>query len=79
MVPLGHTPASGIDCTAIPGVMDVACSAGSCIVKKCLPGYKLSADYSTCVTSGNRFQVEGDALASDYGLEHVPLKRDAET
>jgi hypothetical protein len=76
MVPFGHTPARGVDCTAIPGVMDVACSAGACIAKKCLPGYKHSAEHLTCVPTGSPLQVVGDVLAAEYGLEHLPLKRD---
>ncbi|KAJ3540954.1 hypothetical protein NM688_g6153 [Phlebia brevispora] len=71
MVPFGRTPAHGVDCTAILGVMDVSCAAGSCLVERCLPGYTVSQDRSFCVRSN-----DVELLASEYGLEHIPLKRE---
>lgn len=49
MVPLGKTPARGVDCTAIPGVMDVTCTAGACVVRRCQPGYVVSLDGQYCL------------------------------
>ena len=39
----------GTDCTSIPGVADVSCMKGSCYIHKCMPGYQLSVDNSTCM------------------------------
>lgn len=71
----GRNPAHGVDCTAIPGVMDVACAAGTCIVHRCLPGYVVSLDGSFCIRQNAMTQLDGDINAAVYGLEHVPLKR----
>lgn len=74
MVPFGYMPARGVDCTAIPGVMDVACAAGTCVVHRCLPGYIVSQDRSFCVRKNAQ---DEELLASQYGLEHIPLKRES--
>lgn len=47
-LPLDQYTPSGVDCTSIPGVADVQCSAGSCAVERCLSGYIVSADGSEC-------------------------------
>lgn len=76
MVSFGLTPAHGVDCTAIPGVMDVSCVAGSCIVRRCQPGYVVSLDGSYCLHSETAAKIQnGDIPAALYGLEHVPLKK----
>ncbi|TBU34451.1 hypothetical protein BD311DRAFT_649633 [Dichomitus squalens] len=49
--PLDAFSPRGVDCTAIPGVADVACQAGACAVKRCAPGYEVSADGTFCLTS----------------------------
>lgn len=38
----------GQDCTAIPGVADVACQSGKCSVRHCMSGYVRSHDGSGC-------------------------------
>ena len=68
----GRTPADGVDCTAIPGVMDVSCAAGSCMVKRCMPGYFVSIDGTFCVRNA---LVTEEASAAEYGLQHVPLRK----
>ncbi|TFY74463.1 hypothetical protein EWM64_g9548, partial [Hericium alpestre] len=75
-----YTPL-GTDCTAIPGVADVSCLSGSCIVHRCLPGYVCSADSSECVRQHVPFAAsfvakewQSEDSAMKYGLEHVPLK-----
>lgn len=45
---LGH-PASGMDCTAIEGVEDVACRGGKCQVSACASGWKVSECGTMCV------------------------------
>ncbi|KAI0048159.1 hypothetical protein FA95DRAFT_1491411 [Auriscalpium vulgare] len=72
-----YTPV-GIDCTALPGVADVSCSTGSCVVFRCLSGYKLARDSSHCIPN-KTFSPAVSGLDSappaiQYGLEHVPLK-----
>lgn len=39
---------AGQDCTAIPGVWNVACVRGACAIQTCAQGYKLSADGKSC-------------------------------
>ena len=68
MVPFGSTPAHGVDCTAIPGVMDVACASGQCIVHRCQPGYVVSMDRSFCLQSDVVSKVQE---AARFGLENV--------
>ena len=73
MVGFGRNPALGVDCTAIPAVMDVSCVAGSCAVKRCQPGFVVSANGAYCVRTA--FTAQGDIPAAAYGLEHVPLQK----
>ena len=47
--PLRHTDPEGIDCTAIPGVLDVACLSSRCVVHRCKEGFHISPDRSTCI------------------------------
>ncbi|KIP11691.1 hypothetical protein PHLGIDRAFT_99111 [Phlebiopsis gigantea 11061_1 CR5-6] len=77
MVPFGRTPAHGVDCTAIPGVMDVSCVTGSCVVRRCQPGYVVSLDGSFCLHTATAAMIQNtdDIPAALYGLEHVPLKK----
>ncbi|KAN0135206.1 hypothetical protein V8E53_007097 [Lactarius tabidus] len=39
----------GKDCTALPGVADVSCLSGECVVYRCMPGYALSRDGTHCI------------------------------
>lgn len=39
----------GRDCTDIPGVFDVSCVEGHCIVDRCMPGFEVSSDGSLCL------------------------------
>lgn len=48
-IPLLSTEPTGVDCTAIPGVLDVSCLASRCVVKRCKSGFQISADETTCV------------------------------
>ncbi|KAI0783350.1 hypothetical protein C8Q75DRAFT_810936 [Abortiporus biennis] len=74
-IPLNARSPHGIDCTAIPGVSDVSCGAGSCRVHSCLPGYSVSMDKTYCIRKKmNHFNDDLDAAA--WGLEHIPLKRE---
>ena len=51
MTPFGAFSPVGVDCTAIPGVADVACHGGACAVKRCAPGYEVSMDGTFCLVS----------------------------
>jgi len=69
--PINKQTPSGIDCTAIPGVADVYCRAGSCVVQRCLPGYLLSSNRTTCLFNRALFRDSGRGrlkLAHDHGL-----------
>ncbi|TCD70118.1 Dihydroxyacetone synthase [Steccherinum ochraceum] len=75
-VPLVHGSPHGVDCTAIPGVADVACGGGSCIVHRCLPGYVPSLDRSFCIRKSNlKFEFDDEVPAAAYGLEHLPFNK----
>ncbi|KAK7028331.1 hypothetical protein R3P38DRAFT_2935449 [Favolaschia claudopus] len=39
----------GEDCTTIPGVSDVSCIKGQCVVRKCMPGYILGGARAQCM------------------------------
>ncbi|RDB21986.1 Protein priA [Hypsizygus marmoreus] len=60
----------GEDCTAIPGVSDVSCIRGGCVVHRCRPGYDINSTGSSCVYVEEKDPV---ILAAQYGLEHIPL------
>ncbi|KAJ2913268.1 hypothetical protein MD484_g7140, partial [Candolleomyces efflorescens] len=63
----------GQDCTAIDGVSDVACVQGSCLVRKCMPGYEVGPDGKTCDAIERQktsiFSIAEDVLAAEYGLK----------
>ncbi|THH30635.1 hypothetical protein EUX98_g3549 [Antrodiella citrinella] len=76
-VPLMRGTPRGIDCTAIPGVADVSCGAGSCVVHRCLPGYVPSLDRAFCIhkpSLGLEFESEIPAALA-YGLELPFVKK----
>ena len=72
-IPLTPYTHLGEDCSAIPGVADVACLYGKCVVSRCLPGLEPSHDGHSCVRRYPQLDDELDVSASVYGLEHVPL------
>jgi hypothetical protein len=79
VVPLTtHSPV-GKDCSTLPGVADVSCLGGECVVRRCLPGYLPALDGASCIrkhpTSQSQFFSPEDVPARVYGLEHVPLGR----
>lgn len=39
---------SGVDCSFIDGVSDVSCVAGKCRVRKCMKGWKVAENGTTC-------------------------------
>ncbi|OCH90062.1 hypothetical protein OBBRIDRAFT_826179 [Obba rivulosa] len=73
-VPLHYASPHGIDCTALPGVADVSCNFGSCVVHRCLPGYQVSLDGTFCLRARHAAQINEQEDAAAYGLEHIPLK-----
>jgi hypothetical protein len=83
MLPLTPYVPVGQDCTSLPGVADVACIAGECVVHRCLPGYVVAHDGNHCVSRhGNISQHsehdedEAESVpARVYRLEHVPLRK----
>ena len=57
MTPFDAFSPVGVDCTTIPGVADVSCMRGRCVVSRCAPGYAVRSDASGCVsTPGNLVQ-----------------------
>ena len=82
MLPLTPFSPIGQDCTAIPGVADVSCLSGECVVHLCMPGYAPSYDGTSCIstqthTSGPHVGLSEDEdeymQAIRFGLEHRPL------
>jgi len=80
-LPLTRYSPIGTDCTSLPGVADVACLAGECVVRRCLRGYTLSIHGNGCVPQAkipthSHLENEYEYVpASVFGLEHVPLDR----
>jgi hypothetical protein len=67
---------------ALPGVADVACIAGECVIHRCLLGYVTMHDATHCVSKHTKIpqpysdEDKGELVpARVYGLEHVPLQR----
>ncbi|KAH9966292.1 hypothetical protein BJV74DRAFT_954325 [Russula compacta] len=84
VLPLTPFSPIGIDCTELPGVADVACLSGKCMVQRCLPGYTLAIDGTSCIPKHQRVSHSPLAGVKDiiefeaariFGLEHVPLER----
>ena len=80
MLPLTAYSPIGTDCSTLPGVADVACLSGKCAVQRCLPGYVLALDGTSCMRKYEMSRISQvddveDVPASVYGLEHVPLWR----
>ena len=84
VLPLAQSSPVGRDCTAIPGVADVSCLVGECVVRRCLKGHSPSPDGTGCYperSTTSQPDVNGPEIdlelvpASMYGLEHVPLER----
>jgi hypothetical protein len=79
MLPLTPYTPIGEDCSSLPGVADVACIAGECVVHRCLPGFVTAHDGTHCVSEHGRIsQPSGDENEVEsvvYGLEHVPLQK----
>lgn len=84
MLPLTPHSPIGKDCTAIPGVADVSCISGECVVERCMSGYALSRDGTHCTStriSQPHVSVPEDENEDEsklmqairYGLKHLPL------
>jgi hypothetical protein len=83
MLPLTPYTPMGQDCTALPGVADVSCLSGECIVHRCMPGHVLSHDGKRCSSTQAHISRPDVAVATEpeymqalrYGLEHLPFRR----
>ena len=82
MFPLTAYFPMGKDCSALPGVADVECLSGECVVRRCRLGYVPALDGTGCIrkcsssshfSDGDDDDDAGDVPARVYGLEHVPL------
>ncbi|KAN0135198.1 hypothetical protein V8E53_007089 [Lactarius tabidus] len=82
VLPLTPFSPIGQDCTALPGVADVSCLSGECVVHRCMSGYSLSRDGIHCVSAQAHISRPHISVAEDdeeylqamrYGLEHRPL------
>jgi hypothetical protein len=82
VLPLTHFSPIGQDCTAIPGVADVSCLSGECVVHRCMSGYALSRDGFSCISTQAHISRPHVSAPEDdeeymqalrYGLEHRPL------
>ena len=51
MLPLTPFSPIGQDCTSLPGVADVSCLSGECVVHRCMPGFSLSRDGTGCIST----------------------------
>ncbi|KAN0135193.1 hypothetical protein V8E53_007084, partial [Lactarius tabidus] len=82
VLPLTPFSRIGQDCTALPGVADVSCLSGECVVHRCMPGYSPSRDGTHCVSAQAHSSQPHVAVPEDdeeyiqalrYALEHRPL------
>lgn len=66
-----HSPI-GKDCSALPGVADVVCLSGECVVLRCLRGYLPALDGMSCIpkhpTSQFQYADAEEGPESVYGL-----------
>lgn len=53
--PLIDEPEAGVDCSSLPGVNEVACIRGECVVESCAPSFKLINGTACFPTSGSIF------------------------
>ena len=76
------TPLSpiGKDCSVLPGVADVSCLSGECVVGRCMPGHPLSRDGTHCISTQEHISPPHVAVPDEeyiqairYELEHRPL------
>ena len=81
-LPLTPFSPIGEDCTALPGIADVSCLSGECVVRRCMPGYVLSRDRTHCVSTQTHTSQPHVSVPEDeeeymqairYGLEHRPF------
>ncbi|KZV75297.1 hypothetical protein PENSPDRAFT_571774 [Peniophora sp. CONT] len=77
-IPLTPYTPRGTDCSALPGVADVFCGAGSCIVRRCLPGWIVAVDgeeltglRATRTTSRSRSQSLPRTMTMSLRLPHI--------
>jgi len=79
MYPLTVYSPIGTDCSTLPGVADVSCLGGECVVRRCLRGYVPARDGTSCIRkhSISQYQIPDaeNVPARAYGLEHFPLGR----
>ncbi|KAH9475177.1 Protein priA [Psilocybe cubensis] len=56
----------GVDCTAIPGVSDVSCVEGKCVVRRCMAGFSINKSGDSCVEhiESSVFITQPDLTAS---------------
>ena len=81
VLPLTPFSPIGQDCTAIPGVADVSCLSGGCVIHRCMPGHALSSDGTSCISTQAHTsphiavpEDEDEYLqAIRYGLVHRPF------
>lgn len=81
MIPLTAYSPIGKDCSALPGVADVSCLSGACVVRRCRPGYVLALDGTSCIRKNSlsvshlSYEDEDaeDMPATVLGLEHTFL------
>ena len=82
MFPLTPYSPIGQDCSALPGVADVSCLYGKCVVRRCLSGYAMSRDGARCIPTQAYISQPHVATPEDgeeylqamrYGLQHRPL------
>ena len=85
VLPLTPFSPIGQDCTSLPGVADVSCLSGECVIHRCMSGYSLSRDGTRCTSTRSYGSHSHGPVSEDdeeymqalrYGLEHRPLHMD---
>ncbi|TRM59091.1 hypothetical protein BD626DRAFT_509712 [Schizophyllum amplum] len=63
--------ASGVDCSALPNVIEVGCVASKCVVNRCKASFVPSEDASRCVSVNVKRQLLGLDLLGDNKVDAV--------
>jgi hypothetical protein len=83
MLPLTPYVPIGQDSASLPGVADVACIAGECVVHRYIPGYVVARDGNHCVSRHGKISQHSEYDEDEaesvpgrvYRLKHVRLRK----
>ncbi|KAI5885652.1 uncharacterized protein SCHCODRAFT_02681702 [Schizophyllum commune H4-8] len=62
--PAAAIQSSGVDCAALPNVVEVGCKASKCVVNRCKESFVPSSDGSRCISIAAKRQLDLGSLGS---------------